>query len=93
MKILVTYRVKDVDWWLTYNTLEKIGNAYGIYFEIFRRKNSNLVGYIAEFQDAERLDEILLNITSLSDSFRINDVIVKTIEMLELVNKSRENYL
>ena len=88
MKILVTYRVKDVDWWLSYNTLEEIGNAYGIYFEIFRRKNSNLVGYIAEFQDAETLDEILLNTTTLSDSFRINGVIVETIEMLESVNNS-----
>ena len=93
MKILVTYRVKDVNWWLSNNTLEEIGNAYGIYFEIFRRKNSNLVGYIAEFQDAETLDEILLNTTTLSDSFRINGVIVETIEMLESVNKSRENYL
>ena len=81
-KILVIYEVKNVDWWILNNKLKQIGGSLGIKFQIFRKANTNLVGYIAEIPNVDLLDGILLNTTLLSDSFKAHGVIVETIEML-----------
>jgi hypothetical protein len=82
-KLLVIYKVKDVDWWILNNTLKQVGGSLGIKFQIFRKPYSNLVGYVAEIPDMDLLDGILTNTTILSDSFKANGVLVETIEMFE----------
>ena len=84
-RILVTYKVKDVNWWIKNNTLKQVGTPMGIKFHIFRKTHTNLVGYMAEILDVDLLDKILLHTTILSDSFKANGVLVETIEMLEEV--------
>jgi hypothetical protein len=85
-KIMVIYKVKDVDWWILNNTLKQLGGSLGIKFQIFRKPYTNLVGYVAEILDIDLLDGILTNTTILSDSFKANGVLVETIEMFEEVD-------
>lgn len=33
-KILIIYKVKDIDWWILNNTLTEIGGPLGIKFQI-----------------------------------------------------------
>ena len=37
-KLLVTYQVKDPDWWLLNNKLEQTTEHLGFRFELFRKK-------------------------------------------------------
>jgi len=84
-KLLVTYRVKDVEWWISNNTLTQVWGPLGVKFQIFRQKDTNLVGYLAEIADQSLLDEVLVNSTLLSTSLKVNGVITETMEMLEEV--------
>ena len=82
-KILVTFHVKDVGLWLSNNTLRQIGKPLGIKFDLFINRRSKLVGYVAEIPDATSLDEILINTTILSDSFKTDGLKIENIEILE----------
>ena len=84
-KLLVTYKVKDAEWWLSNNTLDKVWGPMGIKLEIFAKKNSNLVGYVCNIPNNNFFEEIVQNTTLLSDSFKANGVLTETIEILELV--------
>jgi hypothetical protein len=57
----------------------------GINFHLFRQKNTNLVGFMAEIADEDLLDEVLQSSTLLSKSFKANGVMTETMEMLEEV--------
>ena len=37
-KVLVTYQVKDPDWWVTNNKLQQATAHLGFRFELFRKK-------------------------------------------------------
>jgi hypothetical protein len=82
-KILITFKVKNVNSWLSENTLEQLDNPSGIKVEFFVNTRSNLVGYVANIPDAESLDDILLNTTILSDLFKSNGVSIETYQILE----------
>ena len=84
-KLLVTYRVKDVEWWIMNNTLAQVWGPMGINCHLFRQKNTNLVGFMAEIADEDLLDEVLQSSTLLSKSFKANGVMTETMEMLEEV--------
>ena len=84
-KLLVTYQVKDADWWLLNNKLEQTVGHLGIRFEFFRKKNSNLVGYVAHIPNEDAMRDILLNTTTVSTRLKENGVILETIEILEAV--------
>jgi hypothetical protein len=86
-KLLVTYQVKDADWWVLNNNLEQVFGPMGVTFQFFRTSNTNLVGYIAEIKDEEIFEEILFNTSLLVSSLRINGVIKETVEILESVEK------
>jgi hypothetical protein len=82
-KILITFKVKDVNSWLSKNTFEQLANPLGIKVEFFVNTRSNLVGYVANIPDAESLDDVLLNTTILSDLFKSNGVNIDTYQILE----------
>lgn len=85
---MVTYQVKDADWWLLNNTLKQMFGPMGMEFEIFRKRNTNQVGYVCKIPKAEILGEILHNTTLLSTSFKENGVLVETIEIFEFAEHS-----
>ena len=84
-KILVTYQVKDPDWWLLNNTLEKTTRHLGFRFEFFRKRNTNIVGYVVEIPNEDDLTDILLNSTLISTKLNEHGVLLETIEILEAV--------
>ena len=84
-KMLVTYQVKDPDWWLLNNTLEQTTKDLGFRFEFFRKRNSNMVGYLVEIPNEDDLTNILLNSTLISTKLNEHGVILETIEILEAV--------
>lgn len=84
-KVLVTYQVKDADWWLLNNKLEQTVGHLGVRFDFFRKKNSNLVGYIAHISNEDAMREILLNTTIVSTRLKEHGVLLETIEILEAV--------
>ena len=84
-KILVTYKVKDVDWWIKNNTLEREWSQRDVKIEFYRKRNSSHIGFIAEIANEELFDEMLKNSTFLSTSFKSNGVLMETLEILELV--------
>ena len=86
-KLLVTYKVKDADWWVLNNKLEQVFGPMGVQFQFFRKSNTNLVGYIAEIKDEEIFEEILFNTSLLVTSLKINGIIKETVEILESVEK------
>ena len=86
-KLLVTYIVKDADWWVLNNKLEQVFGPMGVQFQFFRKSNTNLVGYIAEIKDEEIFEAILFNTSLLVSSLKINGVIKETVEILESVEK------
>ena len=84
-KLLVTYQVKDPDWWLLNNKLEKTTAHLGFRFELFRKKNTNVVGYVVEIPNENDLNDILLNTTLVSTRLNEHGVLLDTIEILESV--------
>jgi hypothetical protein len=84
-KILVTYQVKDPDWWLLNNTLEQTTRHLGFRFEFFRKRNTNIVGYVVEIPNEDDLTDILLNSTLISTKLNEHGVLLETIEILEAV--------
>jgi hypothetical protein len=86
-RLLVTYQVKDADWWLLNNTLEDTVGHLGWRFEFFRQPNTNLVGYIVEIPKEQDLKEILLNSTLISDKLKEHGVLMETIQTLEAVTR------
>jgi hypothetical protein len=84
-KLLVTYQVKDAEWWLLNNTLEKSVGHLGFRFEFFRQPNTNLVGYVVEVSNEDALKEILLNTSLISDKLKEHGVLFETIQTLEAV--------
>ena len=84
-KLLVTYQVKDPDWWLLNNKLEQTTGHFGFRFELFRKKNTNVVGYVVEIPNENDLTDILLNTTLVSNRLNEHGVLLETIEILEAV--------
>ena len=88
-KMLVTYQVKDPDWWLLNNTLEQTTKHLGFRFELFRKKNTNVVGYVVEIPNEDDLTDILLNSTLISTKLNEHGVLLETVEILEAVTTRR----
>jgi hypothetical protein len=84
-KMLVTYQVKDPEWWLLNNTLEQTTRHLGFRFEFFRKRNTNIVGYVVEIPNEDDLTDILLNSTLISTKLNEHGVRLETIEILEAV--------
>ena len=84
-KLLVTYQVKDPDWWLLNNKLEQTTAHLGFRFELFRKKNTNVVGYVVEIPNEDDLTELMLNTTLISTKLNEHGVLLETIEILEAV--------
>jgi hypothetical protein len=84
-KLLVTYQVKDPDWWLLNNKLEQTTAHLGFRFELFRKKNTNVVGYVVEIPHEDDFTNILLNTTLISTRLNEHGVLLETIEILESV--------
>ena len=84
-KMLVTYQVKDPDWWLLHNTLEQTTKHLGFRIEFFRKHNTNIVGYVVEIPNEDDLTDILLNSTLISTKLNEHGVRLETIEILEAV--------
>lgn len=84
-KLLVTYQVKDADWWLLNNTLEDTVRHLGWRFEFFRQPNTNLVGYLVEIPKEDDLRDILFNTSLISDKLKEHGVLFETIQTLEAV--------
>jgi len=82
---MVTYQVKDPDWWLLNNKLEQSTRHLGFRFELFRKKNTNVVGYVVEIPNENDLNDILLNTTLISTRLKEHGVLLDTIEILESV--------
>ena len=88
-KMLVTYQVKDPDWWLLHNTLEQTTKHLGFRFEFFRKHNTNIVGYVVEIPNEDDLTDILLNSTLIYTKLNEHGVLLDTIEILEAVTNGR----
>jgi hypothetical protein len=87
-KLLVTYKVKDADWWVLNNKLEESVGHLGFRFEFFRQLNTNLVGYVVEIPDEDVLKDLLLNTTLVSQRLKEHGVLLETIETFESVTTS-----
>jgi len=85
IKLMVTYQVKDPDWWLLNNKLEQATAHLGFRYELFRKKNTNIVGYVVEIPYENDLNDILLNTTLVSTRLKEHGVLLDTIEILESV--------
>ena len=84
-KVLVTYQVKDPDWWVLNNKLHQATAHLGFRFELFRKKNTNVVGYVVEIPNEEDLTDLLVNTTDISTRLNEHGVLLETIEILEAV--------
>jgi hypothetical protein len=84
-KLLVTYQVKDPEWWLLNNKLKQTTEHLGFRFELFRKKNTNVVGYVVEIPNEDDLTDLLLNTTLISTRLNEHGVLLETIEILESV--------
>jgi predicted secreted hydrolase len=84
-KLMVTYQVKDPDWWFLNNTLEQTTAHLGFQFEFFRKRNTNVVGYVVEIPNENDLTDLLLNSTLISTKLKEHGVLFETIEILEAV--------
>jgi hypothetical protein len=84
-KLLVTYQVKDPDWWILHNTLEQTTRHLGFRFEFFRKQNTNVVGYVVEIPNEDDLTDLMLNTTLISKKLNEHGVLLETIEILEAV--------
>lgn len=84
-KVLVTYQVQDPDWWVLNNKLQQATSHLGFRFELFRKRNTNVVGYVVEIPNEDDLTELLLNTTDISTRLNEHGVILDTIEILEAV--------
>ena len=87
-KVLVTYQVKDPDWWVLNNKLEQATAHLGFRYELFRKKNTNVVGYVVEIPNEDDLTDMLLNTTDISKRLNEHGVLLETIEILEAVTNS-----
>jgi len=83
---MVTHQVKDADWWLEHNSLEEVWGHIGVKFRVFRQRDTNLVGYIAEIPSEKWVDFMLKKTTLASASMKADGVLTETIEWLELVD-------
>ena len=84
-KLLVTYQVKDPDWWVLNNKLKQTTAHLGFRFELFRKKNTNVVGYVVEIPNEDDLTDLLLSTTLISTRLNEHGVLLETIEILESV--------
>ena len=82
-KLLVTYQVKDADWWLLNNKLDETVGHLGFRFQLFRKKNTNLVAYVVEIPNEEDLTDLLVNTTDISSRLNEHGVLLETIQILE----------
>jgi hypothetical protein len=82
-KLLVTYQVKDADWWLLNNKLDETVGHLGFRFQLFRKKNTNLVAYVVEIPNEEDLKDLLLNTSLITSRLKEHGVLLETIEVLE----------
>ena len=81
----MTYQVQDPDWWVLNNKLQQATSHLGFWFELFRKRNTNVVGYVVEIPNEDDLTELLLNTTDISTRLNEHGVILDTIEILEAV--------
>jgi hypothetical protein len=82
-KLLVTYQVKDADWWLLNNKFDETVGHLGFRFQLFRKKNTNLVAYVVEIPNEEDLKDLLLNTSLITTRLKEHGVLLETIEVLE----------
>ena len=90
-KLMVTYQVKAPDWWLLNNTLQQTTQHLGFRFEFFRKRNTNIVGYVVEIPNEEDLTDLMLNSTLISTKLNEHGVLLETIEILEAVTNGGTN--
>lgn len=84
-KVLVTYQVKDPDWWVSNNKLQQATEHSGFRVELFRKKNTNVVGYVVEIPNEDDLTDLLVNTTDISTRLNEHGVLLDTIQILEAV--------
>lgn len=82
-KVLVTYQVKDPDWWVLNNKLQQATAHLGFRFELFRKKNTNVVGYVVEIPNEDDLTDFLVNTTDISTRLNEHGVLLENIQILE----------
>ena len=87
-KILVTYQVKDPDWWVLNNKLQQATAHLGFRYELFRKKNTNVVGYVVEIPNEDDLTDLLVNTTDISTRLNEHGVLLDTIEILEALTNN-----
>jgi len=81
---MVTHQVKDAKWWLENNSLEKTWGHLGVKFKLFRKKDTNLVGYVAEIPAGNWVSFILKSTSLATNSMKADGVMTDTIEWLEM---------
>jgi hypothetical protein len=52
---------------------------------LFRKRNTNVVGYVVEIPNEDDLTDLLLNTTDISTRLNEHGVLLETIEILEAV--------
>jgi glucose-1-phosphate thymidylyltransferase short form len=83
--VVFAYQVQDPDWWVLNNKLQQATSHLGFRFELFRKRNTNVVGYVVEIPNEDDLTELLLNTTDISTRLNEHGVLLETIEILESV--------
>jgi len=81
---MVTHQVKDAKWWLENNSLEKTWGHLGVKFKLFWKKDTNLVGYVAEIPAGNWVSYILKSTSLATNSMKADGVMTDTIEWLEM---------
>lgn len=82
---MVTHQVNDAKWWLDNNSLAKTWGHLGVKFKVFWKKDTNLVGYVAEIPAGDWIDFMLKSTTLASNSMKADGVLKETIQWLELI--------
>jgi hypothetical protein len=82
-KILVTHKVKDVEWWLANNSIEETWGKMGFKYEIFTQKHNNTVAIFAHAPTPDIVEFILTNTTLATTSMKADGVLIETLQIFE----------
>jgi len=82
-KILVTHKVKDVEWWLANNSIEETWGKMGFKYEIFTQKYNNTVAIFAQAPTPDIVEFILTNTTLATTSMKADGVLIETLQIFE----------
>jgi hypothetical protein len=83
-KIFITHHVKDLDYWLANNSMEKTWGAYGIKFRVFLKQNkSNFVGVLAEIENYQLIEDLVTSTTLFTSTMKADGVLMETIEIMQ----------